>query len=70
MDETVENGDKLSEGQNRTHPFFTGCKNQPLNPIPLGSKRIQFTSATNNLGIFIDNKLSFEDHGDKMATKM
>ena len=26
MDETVENGDKLSEGQNRTHSFFTGSK--------------------------------------------
>ena len=26
MDETVENGDKLSEGQNRTHSFFTGGK--------------------------------------------
>ena len=42
---------------------------QPLNPIPLGSNSIQFTSATNVLGVCIDNKLSFEDHSGKMAKK-
>ena len=26
MDKTAESGDKLSEGRNRTHSFFTGSK--------------------------------------------
>ena len=43
---------------------------QPLNPKPLVSNSLQFTSATKVLGVCIDNKLSFEDHSCKMAKKM
>ena len=46
-------------------PFSPAVKQQPLNPIPLGSNSILFTSATKVLGVCIANKLSFKDHNGK-----
>ena len=46
------------------------AKQQPLNPIHLGSNSIQFTSATKLLGVSIDKKLSFKAHSANMAKKM
>ena len=37
--------------------FSPAAKQQPLNPIPLGSNSVQFTSATKVLGVCIDDKL-------------
>ena len=34
MDETKENGDKLPEGQNRTHSFFAGSKTTTVESNP------------------------------------
>ena len=50
--------------------FSPAAKQRPLNPKPLGRNSIQLTSATKSLGVCIDIKLSFEDHGGKMANKM
>ena len=50
--------------------FSPAAKQQPLNPIPLGSNSIQFTSAAKVLGVCIGNKLFSEDHSGKMAKKM
>ena len=50
--------------------FSAAAEKQPLNLIPLGSNSIQFTPATKVLGVFIDNKVSFEDHSGKMTKKM
>ena len=69
MDET-ENGDKLSEGQNRTHSFFTGSKTTTVESETSWGKSIQFTSATKVLGVCIDKKLSFDDHKGKLLKKM
>ena len=55
---------------NRIHSFSLAAKQQLLNPAPLGSNIIQFTSATKVLGGCIDNKISFEDHSVKLAKKM
>ena len=70
MDKTMENGYKLSEGQNRTDSFLPAATQQLLNPISLGINSLQFTTATKVLEVCIDNKLSFEDHSCKMAKKI